>query len=505
MSELRRGLTFVRGPTGYARFFVSSPFARAVDLLRVDSAKSGKTQTHLDGIRGMAVLFIFIRHAWGLSGQSAMVIHLPGLGHYSLAPFVDMMSSGIDLFFVLSAFLLAQQFLRADFLNKERPSLRRYYRTRFLRIAPPYWVVLILTLLLFTPHLIPPSEVYSSQGLVSFVLHALLLQTAWFGSYGSWTIATPFWTLTIEVLFYAVLPWIMPLFYRNRAFWLGVPSALVVTLVWLVLCRWSLGPLVHFVTLNSQRSDASDYAVRYWLSQQIPASAFDFAVGIAMANLVLRRKLDLPHDRRLTSPAAGTVYTLLGIGITVVAMWKLGVPALAHQYYFGTSIVTPDASGYFYYFCNQLPFALSYGLLIGGVTLGAPFFRRVFSVSGLALLGVLGYSVYLIHMQFLYLFDTFPSIFFSATPKAHFFKLFFSAGAAVLVCSLGLYLAVERPFILRSRASSQDPLHAASRGAASAPEPPQPVAPAAAPEPARPASEVVSGSGTRAVAGRPGP
>ena len=220
-----------------------SPFARAVDTLRVDSARGGKTETHLDGIRGMAVLFIFIRHAWGLSGQSAMVLRIPLFGHVSLAPFVDMMSSGIDLFFVLSAFLLSQQFLRADFLGKERPSLRRYYRTRFLRIAPPYWVVLILTLLLFVPHLIPVSDVYSAPGLVSVLLHGLFLQTAWFGSYGSWNIATPFWTLTIEVLFYAVLPWIMPLFYRNRAFWLGVPSALALTVVWLVLSRWSLDPV----------------------------------------------------------------------------------------------------------------------------------------------------------------------------------------------------------------------------------------------------------------------
>ena len=92
---------------------------------------------------------------------------------------------------------------------------------------------------------------------VAVLLHALFLQTAWFGSYGIWNIATPFWTLTIEVLFYAVLPWIMPLFYRNRAFWLGVPCALALTVVWLVLCRWSLGPLVDFVVRHSQRPDAS--------------------------------------------------------------------------------------------------------------------------------------------------------------------------------------------------------------------------------------------------------
>ena len=73
----RVGFTLIPRTTRYAPYLVASPFARAVDTLRVDSAKGGKTETHLDGIRGMAVLFIFIRHAWGLSGQSAMVIRIP--------------------------------------------------------------------------------------------------------------------------------------------------------------------------------------------------------------------------------------------------------------------------------------------------------------------------------------------------------------------------------------------------------------------------------------------
>ena len=131
----------------------------------------------------------------------------------------------------------------------------------------------------------------------------------------------------------------------------------------------------------------------------------------------------------------------------------VGVPAIAHEFYFGTAVVTSTASGYSYYFFNQLVFALAYGLLIGGVSLGIAPLRRIFSISPLALFGVLGYSVYLIHMQLLYHFDQFPSIFFAATPRSHFLKLFFAATPAILVCALGLYLAVERPFIFRSRAA----------------------------------------------------
>jgi|GEM_PF-1073278 len=435
---------------------VRSPFVRGLDKLRVDPSTSGRTYPYLDGIRGMAVLFIFTRHAWGLSNQPPLIVHIPGAGHYSLAPFVDMMSSGIDLFFVLSAFLLSQAFLRADFLGKPRPDLRRYYTARFLRIGPPYWVVLVLTLILFTPTLIDPSLVYSGHGLIAVILHALFLQTAWFGSFGIWNIASPFWTLTIEVMFYAILPWAVRLFVRSRAWRIGLPVSLLITVVWLILCRWSLGPIVAYALDHAGRTGAPAAAARYWLTQQIPASAFDFGMGMLAANLVVRKQLHITRGRlmpALISPGAGTVYALVGAALAIVGMWWLGVPAIAHQFYFGTSIATRTFDGYTYYFFNQLIFALAYGLLIGGVALGVPALRKLFGLSGLALFGVLGYSIYLVHMQLLYLFNTFPSIFYSS-PGVHMAKLFFSAGTAVLICATGLYLAVERPFIIRSRRSA---------------------------------------------------
>jgi peptidoglycan/LPS O-acetylase OafA/YrhL len=216
--------------------------------------------------------------------------------------------------------------------------------------------------------------------------------------------------------------------------------------------------------------------VRYWLTQQIPASAFDFGMGIAMANLVVRRQMGVAHDRRWTSPTAGTVYAVAGVALALFSMWKLGVPAIAHEFYFGTAVITPTASGYAYYFFNQLAFAVAYGLLIGGVSLGIAPLRRIFSISPLAVFGVLGYSVYLIHMQLLYHFNTFPSIFFAATPRSHFLKLLFAATPAIFVCALGLYLAVERPFIFRSRRVAHPPLHTVDHAVVTPDLPPTPVA-----------------------------
>ena len=258
---------------------------------------------------------------------------------------------------------------------------------------------------------------------MAVLLHAAFLQTAWFGSFGilEHRVALLDSHHRGDVL-RGVARFAMPLFYKNRALWVGLPLALATTVVWLVLCRWSLGSFVvlRHTALPGSLADASEPAVRYWLTQQIPASAFDFGMGITMANLVVRRQLGVQHDRRWTSPTAGTIYAVLGVALALVSMWRLGVPAIAHQYYFGGAVVTATTSGYLYYFLNQLAFAVAYGLLIGGVSLGIAPLRRIFSISPLAVFGVLGYSVYLIHMQLLYHFNTFPSIFFVVTPRSHF-------------------------------------------------------------------------------------
>ncbi len=84
----------------------------------------------LDGLRGIAVGLILIQHFW------------PNVGYWRTAlPFTELGWIGVDLFFVLSGFLITGILL--DSVN--RPDYyRRFYIRRVFRIFPLYYAFLIL-------------------------------------------------------------------------------------------------------------------------------------------------------------------------------------------------------------------------------------------------------------------------------------------------------------------------------------------------------------------------
>ncbi len=149
------------------------------------AAKKLKHIRELDGARGIAALMVFFHHV-GFS-----TVHTDAWGpavHWLKWIFV-WGSSGVDLFFVLSGFLIT------SILIETRP-LRSYYADfywkRILRIQPLYVVCLLLVLLIY-PHLWP-GVVLSALFVVNFGAHFHILM---FG---------PFWSLAIEEQFYLVWP-----------------------------------------------------------------------------------------------------------------------------------------------------------------------------------------------------------------------------------------------------------------------------------------------------------
>jgi len=420
----------------------------------LESGSDAKPRTkhiaYLDGLRAIAVLSVLLRHAWGLSGSPA----LPLFGH-NWTPIMTMLSSGVDLFFVLSGFLLARSFLRARQAGETPTPFRVYWRARLRRIGPPYWVVLFLVLLLMTGTYIPNERVFSGPGLAIFAAHATFLQAAYLPSFGAYSVETPFWTLTIEMIFYLMLPVLVRLFFGKR--WIVfTPVLAAVAVGWLFLVRNSAGPLVTLVNEKINVFPAfPEAAVRFFLSHQMPAFLVDFSAGILAALVVTSKKYSLRNNRafqRVTSPTAGVVIFFLGTAVVLAAAWKLGTFSLVNGYANPLNYMTQSRpADLAYYYFESIPFGIGYGGMLLGLALATGWLQAVFSFRPLAYIGVIGYSVYLLHMPTLYVFNNYSWLRTEGDPGRHFLLMLVTAVPVIIVLSTLFFRAVERPAMEWSR------------------------------------------------------
>jgi peptidoglycan/LPS O-acetylase OafA/YrhL len=169
----------------------------------------------LDGLRGSAILFVMLHHFYGFGANQGYLDTTFLKTFWGLAGFFW---CGVDLFFVLSGFLITSILLN----TKESPSyFRSFYGRRAVRIFPLYFICLFL-------------YYYAPLG---FLHNSPLRPThqIWFWTYlanwktGMWPLdeLSHFWSLCVEEQFYFIWPlavWLAP----RRAFpWLcgGVIAA----------------------------------------------------------------------------------------------------------------------------------------------------------------------------------------------------------------------------------------------------------------------------------------
>jgi peptidoglycan/LPS O-acetylase OafA/YrhL len=178
------------------------------------TATGPRHMQQLDGLRAIAVLLVCWHH-W-----------MPRRYHLG----INWGSTGVDLFFVLSGFLITGILLACRrALEQGRQSVgftaRRFYARRFLRIFPLYYAVLAVASvgLALEPAI-----------LVSLWTYTFNLVGAWKGAL-SGRLISHFWSLAVEEQFYLVWPWVILLAPRR---WL-VPIVST-TLVLGPLSRWIL-------------------------------------------------------------------------------------------------------------------------------------------------------------------------------------------------------------------------------------------------------------------------
>ncbi len=171
--------------------------------------KSIRHVLELDGIRGLAIAavmalhFLYIESPQGL--VESAVSKIAGYGLW-----------GVDLFFVLSGFLITGIL----FDDKDDPRyFRNFYMRRTLRIFPLYYGVLLVLLVLLPGGL---ARAFDPQLLETRKLQGWLwsyLTNVYVGSDGRFSIpyVSHFWSLAVEEHFYLVWPFLIASLSRQRA------------------------------------------------------------------------------------------------------------------------------------------------------------------------------------------------------------------------------------------------------------------------------------------------
>jgi peptidoglycan/LPS O-acetylase OafA/YrhL len=270
----------------------------------VDAVSEGRVPASgriliLDGIRGIAVLLVMTFHFW--------IVAFTGGTRFWERVYDDVAGMGwigVDLFFVLSGFLIT------GILYDSRESsryFRVFYGRRTLRIFPLYYAALTTFFLigpLVLTHVYRPALAEMQSG-TTVRLFAWTYLLNWYEGFKGWgAVAHPlqhFWSLAVEEQFYLIWPFLVLKLARRRL--MGV----------------CVGLMVLALTLR---------AVLYWL--HLPVAAYLWTIcradSLAIGGVVALAARDpgdwqilLKWARRLALPALGALIVgrILNPGCTV--------------------------------------------------------------------------------------------------------------------------------------------------------------------------------------------
>ncbi|NMM25003.1 MAG: acyltransferase [Phycicoccus sp.] len=143
----------------------------------------------LEALRGIAAATVVVHHSWSLSTMPRFP------GYWVIEGFGSL---GVNLFFLLSGYLLADTFWRP----KEPGRLRTYWIRRIFRIAPAYYVTVGLLFVFFAEHAL----LFSRQGARQILANATFSHYLFPGTSSSLNVDGALWTMTAEFLLYLALP-----------------------------------------------------------------------------------------------------------------------------------------------------------------------------------------------------------------------------------------------------------------------------------------------------------
>jgi peptidoglycan/LPS O-acetylase OafA/YrhL len=331
----------------------------------------------LDGLRAVAALSIVAYHALRtIDFQHSALNQQTGNLYFYL-------STGVQLFFVLSGFLLFLPYARVMLQGQPLPSARRFYQRRALRILPAYWVALVVLALL------PTSEHTAPLGIGTLVTHVLMIHDM-FPVFNR-DLEGPFWTLAVEVQFYVLLPLLAVMLAKivgsSRSH-----ARLLCGLLTLLALALGLRALDMALADQLPPSGAGGFLTSFMYATMGTQGKFleVFILGMLCSAIyvmsVEMSAFSLRQQRR-----CAWLLLLLALAVIIALALPHGSPggASAALVRFGD-------------FINPLLVGLGYSILLLAILWGGTAIRGVFELAPLRFIGLISYSLYLWHLPVLH-------------------------------------------------------------------------------------------------------
>lgn len=367
----------------------------------------------LDGLRGIAILLVLARH--GMRPFRSTHDSVFPVGSWDAAiPFTNGWM-GVDLFFVLSGFLISHHILRRWTAGFRWTDIKSYLVKRFLRIAPAYYVVLLIVSAGWIPF-----YAVSADGLARRVAYHIVFLQDYLGA----DIVVPFWSLGVEEKFYMLVPFLLIPLMRLQS----------LSRTLRVLGFLCLFPLVFRAVGFASHPDLNTYERCFWVLRSPFHFCCDALMVGAMTAFIYHHRARCP---RLFQNARVSK-TLFWCGTIVVTILLFRAPLLDSIEWFDVTALFPLL-------------AVGFGAVLLSLVANPDLYGRVFQSNTLFFFSKISYSLYLVHMLFVAgTMDLLNStIALRSMPVAQQFLIFFPVYCVFsILAALALHYTVEKPFLI---------------------------------------------------------
>ncbi len=306
-------------------------------MMEIPSLLNQKKLPALDGLRGVSIAFVIFSH---------FIFFTP----FNEATNFGMV--GVDIFFVISGFLITTLLLKERIQNG-RISLKKFYIRRALRILPVVVLFLVVLLLL--------NKIFSlGINMRSFLASILFVRNLPIPNCNDWHTAH-FWSLGVEEQFYLLFPFLLTRLSIQQY------KKLILVLICII-------PFVNYVFYNK-------------------VGVFETNKIIHLAALVFANLM-----------GKGTALILIGSYVSVLMFTRSKALEFVNQtwspvlslilFIFALFLRFPGSPLFIQYF-SDIVFAFLIGIVIILNLRGSSLMARFLNTKWLAQLGILSYSLYI--------------------------------------------------------------------------------------------------------------